>query len=137
MRLIPTCRHTSELLSQAQDRTLARKWLGAQQFKYRLSPERARDLIVPILVMVGTIFAGLYITGREVILEEAPGLIPSFGDAMMRGSGSTSSRCVIRTRCANFVFDDGIVYSVAAEMRVLYHLERVYKIPRSTRSNQP
>jgi hypothetical protein len=28
---------------------------------------------------------------------------------------------------------DGIVYSVAAEMRVLYHLERVYKIPRSTR----
>jgi hypothetical protein len=28
---------------------------------------------------------------------------------------------------------DGIVYSVAAEMRVLYHLERVYKIARSTR----
>ncbi len=28
---------------------------------------------------------------------------------------------------------DGIVYSVAAEMRVLYHLERVYKIPRSKR----
>jgi hypothetical protein len=28
---------------------------------------------------------------------------------------------------------DGIVYSVAAEMRVYYHLERVYRIPRSTR----
>lgn len=28
---------------------------------------------------------------------------------------------------------DGIVYSVAAELRVLYHLERVYKIPRSSR----
>jgi hypothetical protein len=28
---------------------------------------------------------------------------------------------------------DGIVYSVAAEMRVLYHLERVYKIARPTR----
>lgn len=28
---------------------------------------------------------------------------------------------------------DGIVYSVAAELRVLYHLERVYKIPRTSR----
>jgi hypothetical protein len=28
---------------------------------------------------------------------------------------------------------DGVVYSVAAEMRVLYHLERVYKISRSKR----
>ena len=32
---------------RAEERTLARKWLGAQQAKYRLSPEAARDLIIP------------------------------------------------------------------------------------------
>lgn len=32
---------------QRRDRTLARKWLGAQRGKYRLSPERARDLLIP------------------------------------------------------------------------------------------
>lgn len=32
---------------RGSDRTLARKWLGAQAAKYRLSPEASRDLIVP------------------------------------------------------------------------------------------
>lgn len=32
---------------QDRDPALARKWLGAQSAKYRLSPERARDLLIP------------------------------------------------------------------------------------------
>jgi hypothetical protein len=32
---------------QGRDRTLARKWLGAQQAKYRLTHESARDLLIP------------------------------------------------------------------------------------------
>ena len=54
------------------------------------SKQQARDLLIPIGVMVGMIFIGLYLTGRAALLEENAEALFGFTDALMRGSGSTS-----------------------------------------------
>lgn len=52
---------------------------------------RARDLLLPIAVMVGMIFLGLYLTGAPAAREElGEAAVIGFTDALMRGSGSTA-----------------------------------------------
>ena len=53
------------------------------------APGHARDLLVPIFVMVGMIFVGLYVTGQSN-LEASGGQASGFWDLMAQASGSTS-----------------------------------------------
>ena len=67
--------------------------------------------------MVGMIFVGLYLTGREALVEEFPNQVPAFGEAMMRGSGSTAVLWAV-----------GLAIGVAMVM---------YAIPRPLRGGRP
>lgn len=81
-------RETGHLLRPGSQPMVAEEVAGLQPVE--TSKHQARDLLIPIAVMVGMIFAGLYLTGRTALLEEAPEAAFGFSDALMRGSGSTA-----------------------------------------------
>lgn len=81
------------------------------------APGHVRDLLVPLAVMVGMIFVGLYVTGRAAILAEYPEAQPAFGAALMRGSGSTA-----------------VLWAVGAAIAVAMGL---YALPRPLRGGRP
>lgn len=80
------------------------------------SNHRARDLLIPIFVMVAMIFVGLYVTGKSS-LEAASQETAGFWDLMAGASGSTS-----------------VLWAVGAAIGVAMLL---YLIPRPLRGGKP
>lgn len=77
--------HNDYRAIQARDRTLARKWLGAQGAKYRLSPEATRDLLVPADLP------------RELPLRPTTTITDDFNRADQSGFGTSSEGWSWRT----------------------------------------
>ena len=80
------------------------------------APGHARDLLIPIFVMVGMIFVGLYVTGKSN-LEAAGGQASGFWDLMTQASGSTA-----------------VLWAVGTAILVAMVL---YAIPRPLRGGKP
>ncbi len=80
------------------------------------APGHARDLLIPIFVMVGMIFVGLYVTGKSN-LEATGGQASGFWDLMTQASGSTA-----------------VLWAVGTAILVAMVL---YAIPRPLRGGKP
>lgn len=76
------------------------------------APGHARDLLVPIFVMVGMIFVGLYVTGQSN-LEASGGQASGFWDLMAQASGSTSVLWAVGTA----IFVAMLLYAIPRPLR--------------------